>query len=223
MITEQMSYRQRQEVNKKVVDAVAKQIEFVTSPSKVTVINDNTIKIVKNGIMSSVRVREDKKEHGHVITHNGRGSHYEDVYCKKIGTVFSGVVNIDHAKMNKIASVNTDWDNGNISEGIAYNMNYDEGKIKAHPSIRYVRPYTKNGIGVSVDIDIPNNDEWEKKKKANSTKYAIPSGKVVMKIISETPEVDFQTSNRNEINISGSVENMMKVIDRITGNPLTDW
>lgn len=219
-----MDYKEREEMEKQIAQAVAKQIEFVVSPAKVTVIDSHTIQIVKDGIVSSVRVREAKKNNqGYVITHNGRGSYYEDVYSKQIGTVFDGVVDINHAKMKKIASVNTEWDNANISEAIARNFNYGEGVVKDHPSIHYVSPYTANGIGISVNIEVPNADQWEKRKKKNSTKYPIPSGKTVMKIISEVPEVDFRTRDRNDIDIFGTPEVVMKVIDRIAGNPLTDW
>ena len=58
-------------------------------------------------------------------------------------------------------------------------------------------------------------------KHGKHKRLTIPSGKTVFKIISES-DVDFDISN-NGVRVKGTVEQVNKVIDRIAGNPLSDW
>lgn len=212
--------------------AIAEEIQSIVSGSVVTVINDQTIQIDNGGIISAVRVRDARKgSFADVkVTHGGK-SKYEDTGAKVVGDSYiykdKVVANIKEKAIREIASQSSDWDINHISEGYADVFNtYGQKKVD-HPSIHYFRPFNANGkVGISVDISTPNAEQWEAMKKANGKSDVhpapvIPSGKIVFKIISEE-EVDF-TIEHDEVNIQGTIAQVDKVIDRITGNPFSDW
>lgn len=208
---------------------IAKEIEEVVPNAKATVINASTIQIDNDGIISSVRVREVQRKGSYAdvkVTHGGK-SKYED-NGKVVGEAFASegkiTANIKEKAIKAIASESTSWDITNISEAISDNFNdwREDNHAKDHPSIEYSYPYDANGkVGISVRVNVPNAEDWESVKKSNKTKFTIPSGKVVMKIISES-DIDFKIDD-DTVYIQGTVERVQKVIDRITGNPFTDW
>ena len=196
---------------------VAEEISNITGATA-TVINARTIQIDNNGIISSVRIRDSKKGSSCIskITHGGS---WDDVGAKIVGDVFSnGNINIRSSTIKAIVSSSSSWDIVNIST-----VKADEFNTKrVHPSIGWATPHNENGkIGVSIDIRTPNAESWEAQKIDNKTKHTIPSGKTVFKIISES-DADFDVSN-NGVRVKGTIEQVNKVIDRITGNPLSDW
>jgi hypothetical protein len=210
---------------------VAKEIGEIIPSAKVEVINQNTIQIDNDGIISSVRVREVKRKGSYCdvkVTHGGK-SKYEDNgkvvgeswYSKKEnkGEVF---VTIKEKAIKAIASESTSWDIDNISEAHADNHNHT--RIHEHPTMHWSRSYNANGkVGISVEVQTPNTEQWEamKKEHGKKTREAIPSGKIVFKIISES-DVDFDIDN-DRVSIQGTIEQVDKVIARIMGNPFTDW
>ena len=112
--------------------------------------------------------------------------------------------------------------NGTINISTAKADEFNATEIRKHPSIGWATPHNEHGkVGISVDIRTPNAESWEAQKIDNRTKHTIPSGKTVFKIISES-DVDFDISN-NGVRVKGTIEQVNKVIDRIAGNPLSDW
>ena len=198
---------------------VAEEISNITGATA-TVINARTIQIDNNGIISSVRVRDSKKGSSCIskITHGGN---WDDIGAKIVGDVFSnGIINIRSSTIKAIVSSSSSWDIANISTAKADEFNVTE--ICEHPSIVWATPHNENGkVGISVEIRTPNAESWEAQKIDNKTKHTIPSGKTVFKIISES-DADFNISH-DRVGVRGTIEQVNKVIDRIAGNPLSDW
>ena len=198
---------------------VAEEISNITGATA-TVINARTIQIDNNGIISSVRIRDSKKGSSCIskITHGGD---WDDVGAKIVGDIFSnGNINIRSSTIKAIVSSSSSWDIDNISTAKADEFNAT--KTRDHPSIVWATPHNKNGkVGISVEIRTPNAESWEEQKIENKTKHTIPSGKTIFKIISES-DADFNISH-DRVHVIGTIEQVNKVIDRITGNPLSDW
>lgn len=205
--------------------SIANEIAEVTG-AKTTVINQRTIQIDNDGIISSVRVR-DARSGSSVdmkITHGGKSIH-EDVGAKIVGDAWTNkdgevIVDIKEKVIKSITSESTEWDINNISQGHVDAHNHE--RIHTHPSMGWAGQHNANGeVGISVEIRTPNAEKWEEMKKENDTKSTIPSGKTVFKIVSES-DVDFDIDN-DDFSIKGTIEQVDKVIARITGNPLVDW
>ncbi len=211
---------------------IAREIQTIVVGSITTVVNPTTIQIDNGGIISSVRVRDARK--GSMadvkITHGGK-SKYEDTGAKVVGDAWvredKGIhVGIKEKAIKEIASESTEWDINNISE--AHADQHNAVRIHEHPSLHWSRAYNANGkIGISVEVQTPNAEQWEafKKSHAKDNKVSpapvIPSGKIIFKIISES-DIDFEIES-DRVSIRGTIEQVNKVIDRITGNPFTDW
>ena len=209
---------------------IAREIQSIVSGSTVTVVNPTTIQIDNGGIISSVRVREARK--GSLadvkVTHGGK-SQYEDTGAKVVGESYTYkgqvVANIKEKAIKEIANQSTDWDIYNISE--AHVDDHNRNRIHEHPSIHWSSRYNANGkVGISVEIQTPNAQQWEALKKENGKSDitpapVIPSGKIVFKIISEE-DVDFDIEH-DRVSIQGTIAQVDKVIARITGNPFSDW
>ncbi len=198
----------------------------------VDVINPTTIQIVsEDGLVSSVRIRDARSGSACdvKVTHGGK-SKYEDTGAKVVGEAFTDKdskpwASIKEKAIKEIASQSTDWDIINISE--AHADIHNAKRIHEHPSIHWARGHNADGkVGISVEIQTPNADQWSALKKANgksdiSPAPVIPSGKIIFKIISEE-DVDFNIDH-DRVSIQGTIAQVDKVIARITGNPFSDW
>jgi hypothetical protein len=203
---------------------IAREIQTIVVGSITTVVNPTTIQIDNGGIISSVRVRDARK--GSVadvkVTHGGK-SKYEDTGAKVVGDsyVYKGqiVANIKEKAIKDIANNSTEWDINNISEG--HVDQHNQTRIHEHPTIHWARAFNANGkIGISVELATPNAEQWEALKKDSKGK-AVPSGKIVFKIISES-DIDFDIEH-DRLSIQGTIEQVDKVLARITGNPFDTW
>jgi hypothetical protein len=211
--------------------AVKAEIEDVIPSAKVEIINQSTIQIDNNGIISAVKVREVQRKGSSVdVKVTNGGDRYDDKGAKVVGEGWASndgkkaVITIKEKAIKEIVSQSSDWDIKFISAGVSDKFNdWRDVGAKEHPSIEYSYPYNADGkVGIQVRVDVPNAEQWESNKKDNETKFTIPSGKVVMKIISES-EADFSIDERGSFYVQGTVEQVNKVVDRIVGNPLSDW
>ena len=218
---------EKQELNRMgdvptVADKVVEEISNIVEGSFVSKVDENTIQIIKDDVISSVRVRPNNRGSGDKITHSGKGSHYEDSHAIVIGEVYNDNVTINKNKIKKIVSETTDWDRLNIAEALKRIWEIENKDDTDHPSIWWIRASYQNGIGISVEIAVPNNKEWESMKKTGctNTKHCIPSGKIVMKIVAES-DVDVEVDD-GKVRVHGTVEQVTKIVKKITGNPM-EW
>ncbi len=209
-----------------VVDQVALGIRNIVAGSTVSIVDENTIKIVKDDVISSVRVRPNTRSSGYKITHSGQGHWSEDKSAKVIGEVINNIVTISKNKINKIASESTEWDRYNIATAVTEQWKENNKDNTSHPSFitpYYIKPSVQNGIGMSVEIATPNNQQWEEMKKrgATNTKHCIPSGKMVMKIVAKS-DADVEIAGDSKIRVHGTIEQVEKIVKEIAGNPM-EW
>lgn len=210
-----------------VVEQVAEEIRNIVSGSTVSIVDEHTIQIIKDGVISSVRVRPNMRSAGYKVTHSGKYDWSEDKEAKVIGEAYNGDIKISKNKINAIASESTKWDRHNVANAMTQNWKADNKDITSHPSIvydYYIIPYTHNEvIGMSAIIETPNTEEWDRMKKRGSEnpQHVIPSGKVVMKIITNS-DVEAEIQDKGRIRISGTIEQVSEIIKKIAGNPM-EW
>jgi len=229
---------------KNAIERVAQEIEKIIPDAKTTIHSisiwngkervisdvDAIIEIVRNGIHSCVKVRPTRNSEGVKVTHGG--DEWEDKGAKVVGSVDGIIININKKAINEISSKSSDWDHEQINTRHAVRV--EKEHVKDHPSIsvegikRTPIPHweevTEQGIkiGIVAEIDVPKNDkEWNHEKSRNPN-HSIPSGKVVIGIVASTPNVDVECVN-GRIRVSGSVDDVIPIINRINGNPITDW
>lgn len=235
---------------KNAIERVAQEIEKIIPDAKTTIHSisiwdrhkqmdvisneDAIIEIVRNGVHSCVKVRPTRNGDGVKVTHGGDPS--EDKGAKVVGSV-DGTIHWSHVSINKkaideISSKSSDWDHEQINNRHAEKVTDEH--VKKHPSIRVtgikriIKPHgspdTEQGIkiGIVAEIRVPQNVESWNNIKARNPNHSIPSGKVVIGIVASTPNVDVECVD-GAIRVSGSVDDIIPIINRINGNPITDW
>ena len=231
---------------KNAIERVAQEIEKIIPDAKTTIHSiskwngeetvisdvDAIIEIVRNGVHSCVKVRPTRNSEGVKVTHGGWRS--DDKGAKVVGSVDGIIININKKAINEISSKSSDWDHTEINSKHAKKVTDEH--VKKHPSIRvsgigrrHIPEWRKDAndeqgikIGIVAEIKVPENDEEWNRQKIEAHPICIPSGKTVIGIVASTPNVDVDCVD-GAIRVSGSVDDIIPIINRINGNPITDW